>query len=243
MSRKPAAAHERGEILGAGEAAHARRKVRVRLPARQHLARERDEAVEPEAEERLQEPARPGDLEHGDLPVGTQHARELGEPAAEVLEIPNPEADGHGVELAVRERKRERVALHPFDRARLLASAFEHRLGEVEPDDPPAAPLGLDREVSRPAAGVEHAIARPDDLLRGEPAPAAVEPGRHRPVHHVVHGRDAVEHLAHLVGRERPGLVGHFSPQRAASVLSIPSWSRQRATTKFTRSSTESAPW
>ena len=120
------------------------------------------------------------------LPPGRRTRRELPQPALEVGEVAHAEADGGGVELAVRERQRERVALHPLDRAGLAPRPLEHPLGEVEPDDSSASPLGLDREVAGPAAGVEHAISGPDDLADGEPPPAPVEPDGHDAVHDVV---------------------------------------------------------
>ena len=46
---------EPGEIPGPGKAANARGKVGVGLPAREHLAGERHEHVEPEPEERAQD--------------------------------------------------------------------------------------------------------------------------------------------------------------------------------------------
>ena len=61
-SPKPVA-HQRGELVRAGEAADARRQVRVRRAARQHLAEQRDDPVEPERVERRERPARPRDLE------------------------------------------------------------------------------------------------------------------------------------------------------------------------------------
>ena len=169
---------------------------------------------------------------------------ELAQAALEIVEVAHAEADGHHVEVPVRKGQRERVPLNPFDGSRLAPCTLEHPLGEVEADHLPAATLGLDREISGATAGIEHPIARPHDLARREAAPAPVEPRGHRPVHHVVDRGDAVEHPAHLVGREPSGLVGQDdSPQRFASALSIPSWSRQRATRKSTRSSIVSGAW
>ena len=134
------------------------------------------------------------------LPARPEDARSSRSPPSRSVEVADAEPDGRRVELAVPERQRERVAPHPLDRPRLAARPLEHALGEVEPDDPPAAPLRLDREVAGAAAGVEHAIAGPDDLATAEPPPAPVEPGRHHPVHHVVDRGDPVEHPADLVG-------------------------------------------
>ena len=217
------ALEERGEILRAWESPDARRQVRVGLTAGEHAARERHEHVEPEPEERPEDALRPRDLENRELAAGPQHARELLQAAFEIREVPHAEADRRGVEVAVRKRKRERVTLHPFDRARLLASALEHLRREVERDDATAAPLGLDGEIARSAARVEHAVSRPYHRVHGELAPPLIEAGRHHAVHDVVHGSDAIEHPAHRLGLEPSGLVGHAGwPQRSTSALSIP---------------------
>ena len=178
------------------------------------------------------------------MPPGLSTRASLPKPGLEVGEVSDAEADGGRVELAVRERERQRVALDPLDRAGLPPRSLEHPRREVEPDDAAPAPLRRDRKVAGAATRVEHAVARPDDLGDGELAPALVEADGHDPVHQVVDRRDAVEHAAHGLGSERAGLVGHDeSPQRGMRALSMPIWSRQRATTKSTRSSIDSAPW
>ncbi len=240
---KAGSLEERGEILWPGKAANAGREVRVRLSARKHPARERDEHVEPEAEERAQEAARPCYLEHGDLAFAAEDTVELAQPSLEIVEVANSESDGHRVELPVGEWQRQRVAPNPLDRPRLASRALEHPLGEVQPDDLRSPPLRLDREIARTATCVEHAIARPDHLSYRQAPPASVEPRGHQPVHHVVDRGDAVEHPADLVGGQASRLVRHSCPQRFASTLSMPSWSRQRATRKSTRSSIDSGAW
>src|SRR5262249_2625433 len=114
-------------------------------------------------------------------------------------------------------------------------------------------------------AGVEDAVALLHDGSHREAPPAPVETGRHHVVHHVVDGRDAVEHRLYPLGRQRPDVLRHDCPAPApatpapppfgasfeptasthlsTSVFSTPSWSRQRATTKSTRSSTVSGRW
>ena len=217
------ALEERGEILRAWEAPNARREVRVGLATGKHTARERHEHVEPEPEERPEDALRPRDLENRELAAGPQHARELLQSAFEIREVPHAEADRRCVEVAFGKRKRERVALHPFDRARLLASALEHLRREVERDDATAATLSLDGEITRSAARVENAISRPYHGVHGELAPALIEAGRHHAVHDVVDGSDPIEHPAHRLGLEPSGLVGHSGcPQRLTSALSIP---------------------
>jgi len=96
--------------------------------------------------------------------------------------------------------------------------------------------------VSMDAAGVEHAVAGPDDLLDGDAPPAPVEAHGHQPVHQVVDRRDPVEHPLHALGREAAGLGGHC-PHRFACAFSSPSWSSARATTKSTRSPIVSGDW
>jgi hypothetical protein len=142
--------------------------------------------------------------------------------ALEIREIANAEAHRRRVELVLRERERERVTLNPLDRSRLSASAREHLRREIEADHPSAATLCLDRKITRPTARIEHAIARPHDLADGEPAPPLVETHRHHAVHHVVDGRDPIEHAPDRLRLESPRLVAHASPQRLTSALSIP---------------------
>ena len=236
--------HQLGQLVRAGEAADARRQVRVGLAARQDLAGERDQDVEPELVEELQRPLRLRDLEDADAAARLQHAPQLGEPALEVGDVADAEADGRRVERAVLEGQLEQVALDPLDRGLLPPRALEHARREVEADHLAGASLARgDGEVARAAAAVEHAVAGRDDLADGQAPPALVEPDGHDAVHQVVDGRDPVEHRADALGRQRSGLVAHDCPQRATSVLSSPSWSRIRATMKSTRSSIVSAPW
>src|SRR5207342_3605686 len=102
---------------------------------------------------------------------------QLGESALEVGEVADAEPDRGRIERAVVERERERVALDPLDLARLPARPGEHALREVQAGDLAAGANGGQREVARPAAGVEHPVARPDDGSRGLGPPAPVEPG------------------------------------------------------------------
>ena len=237
------AAHQLGQLVRAGEAAHARREIGVGLATWKDLARERDQHVEPELVEELQRPARPRDLEDADAPARLEHPPQLVEPALEVGDVADAEADRGGVERAVLEGQLEEIALHPLDRRLLPPRALQHPGREVEPDHLAGARLaGRDREVARAAAAVEDAIAGRDDLAHGQAAPALVEPDRHDAVHQVVDRRDPVEHAADAFGGERAGLVAHW-PHLATRVLSSPSWSRIRATMKSTRSSIVSAPW
>ena len=65
-----------------------------------------------------------------------------------------------------------------------------------------AQALRGDREVTRAAARVEHAVSRLHDRLDRETPPRPVEPNGHDTVHHVVHRRDAVEQPPYLVRRQ-----------------------------------------
>ena len=230
---------ERGELRGRWEAADARGQVRVRLPAGQDAAENRHDAVEPHAVERRERAARCRDLEDPEPPAGLQHAPQLTDSRLEVRDVADPEPDHGDVEARVRERQREHVAFDERHAGGLAPRALEHRSREVEADDTRrTGGAGRNGEVARPAARVEDAVARPYRFADRRRAPALVEPRRHDAVHRVVDGCDAVEHRAHRVRCE-----GHACPHLATRLLSIPSWSRIRATTNSTRSSTDSAPW
>ncbi len=231
------------ERVGVGEAPHARRQVRVGRAAGEHLAEERHDAVEPDAIERGEAPARRRDLEDAEPTTDAKDAPQLADPGGEVLDVPHTEADGHGVERRVVEGQREHVALHELDLGRLFTSELEHALGEVEPDDIGAVCARLDCKVACAAAGVERSVARPHRLLDRDAPPLTVEAGRHDAVHRVVDRSDPVEHLADALRRKRPGLHAGHCPHRFVSVFSSPSWSSARPTTKSTRFSTVSAPW
>ena len=187
-----------------------------------------------------QQPAGARDLEAAEPPARAQDPREFPKPVLEVGDVPDPEADGDDVEASVREWEREGVSLDPLDRRGLAPRPGKHLRGEVEPRDLAARPLVRERKVSGTAADVEHAVAWPDDGLGGGSAPAAVEPGAHRPVHGVVDGRDPVEHRPHLPCAENAG--GH-SPHRVTRSCSMLNWSRHLPTTKLIRSSTVSGAW
>ena len=140
---------------------------------------------------------------------------------SKVDDVANTEAHRGRVEVAVRERQLERVALHPFDRGagrgRLALRQLEHRSGEVEADHAPRGtdpPSQLEREVARAAADVERRRAGADlRRVHGPGAPAMVQPRRHDRVHHVVAPRDPVEHRADL------SLVCHTRGRGAAHRL------------------------
>ena len=166
-SAKPASPHQRGKVLGRREALHRGGQVGVRVAARQHLAEQRDEAVEPEREERAQRAARLRDLEDRDPPARAQHAPELAR------------ARARGRRRCAR---RSRPSPRRSSRRRTAA-----RAGRPAPSRP-AAPCGAparacarrevearharraraqagEGEVAGAARGVEHAVAGPDDRL------------------------------------------------------------------------------
>ena len=194
--------------------------------------------VEPEAEERSEDPGGARDLEHCDF-LGRSTRLSSRRPTSRSSRLRNAEADGRCVELALLERQGEGVSLHPLDRPGLPTRALEHPLGEVEPDYLPASLLGSHGEIARATAGIEHAVSGPDDQRGGQPSPALVEPHGHDAVHDVVDRGDARRTCPGRPPERACRTRASRSPQRLTSALSMPIWSRQRATTKSTRSSIE----
>ena len=187
------------ELVRAREAAHAGGEVRVGRAALQHLAEQRHDLVEPQPVERREEPGRRRDLEDPEPPAGLQHPAELGQRRRQVGDVAHAEADRGRVELRIRERHGHDVPLQPSNSLLLGAGAVEHPGREVEADD--LARPGFQRrhgQVAGAAAGVEDAVARPDDRLDRLAAPVLVEADGHDAVHHVVDRRDPVEHRPHL---------------------------------------------
>ena len=180
------------------------------------------------------------------LPPGRSTRRELAQARLEVGEVAHAEAR--------RSRRRTRrprtgsASASPCTHS--IAPDFRRARSSMrsEKSSPTTAPPRRSASTARSPVPQHASSTRSPGhttSLYGEPPPAAVEPGRHDVVHDVVDRRDAVEHAAHGLGLERPGLVGHRAsrPSGVTSALSIPIWSRQRATTKSTRSSIVSAPW
>src|SRR5919109_2866859 len=95
----------------------------------------------------------------------------------EVVEVPDAEADGRGVEALVGERQCERVAADPLDLRLLPPRPLEHRGREVEAGDLAAGCARGDRQIAGAAADIEHAVARTDDGGDRQPPPAAVGAG------------------------------------------------------------------
>ena len=213
------------ELVLTRKAAHACREVLVGRASRQRPPQHRDDPLEPDPVERGERAGGLRDLEDPEPPSGYEHARELGERKREIGDVTNSEADGCRVESLLVERQRERIALDPGDGVRLPPRALDHPRREVEPDD--AARTGTSarqRKVARTAACVEHAVAGPHDRLGCLPPPAPVEARGHDVVHHVVDRRDAVEHRADALRRQRPRLdagervaaLGHASCRNAS---------------------------
>ena len=164
-SSKPGRAQQRRELVRAGEPAHARRQVRVRGAALQHLPEQRDEPVEPEPVERREHAAGLRDLEdRRRRPPGASTRRELGEPALEVGDVADAEPDRRRVE-ARRPRTAARARRPGPTRSRVdfAPRALEHPRREVEPGDGAARRARRDREVAGAAARVEHAGRPPHD--------------------------------------------------------------------------------
>ena len=194
---------------------------------------ERHEPVEPEPEERASAPARARDLEAADPPAGPQHARAArARPASRSSMLRIAEADGGGVEAPVRRtaaRARRRAPTRPAPDLRRARSSI--RSEKSRPVTRPPARCASSARSPVPQHASSTAVAGPHDGAGREPAPAAVEAGRHHAVHRVVDRRDAVEHGLDGGRGERAG--AHCAPP-ADERCSMPSWSRQRATTKST---------
>src|SRR5215472_4242333 len=101
-----ARAQQIGEILGARETAHARREVGVGVAAREQVAEQRHDMVEPDPVEGRQQPARRRDLEDPEPAARAEHAPQLPDARLQVLDVPDAEADDGGVEARVVERQR-----------------------------------------------------------------------------------------------------------------------------------------
>ena len=207
-------------------------------PAREHLAEHRHDPVEPEREERPQHAARRRDLENRQPPARSQHAAQLGEPARR-----DRRRCGRRTRRWRRRTSRRRTgapACRPAPRS--IDADFRRARSSIASEK--SSPVTM--PPSRSAATARSPVPQQASSTRSPGRTTAcaasrrqrpVEPGRHDPVHHVVDGRDAVEHAADVVRGERcrtRASCAHPSGGRAR--CSIPSWSRQRATTKSTRS-------
>ena len=175
------------------------------------------------------------------LPPGRSTRRSSRSAALEIGDVADTEPDGRRVERRVAEREVRAGRRAPSRRrATCVCARSSMRSEKSRPTTPPRR-AARPRSRDRPCRSRRRGRGRPGCTAAcdGEPAPAPVEPGRHHAVHRVVDGRDAVEHRLDARRVERAGLVRH-EPHRRTSVLSMPSWSRQRATTKSTRSPTDS---
>ena len=205
-SPKPARAISAASSVRPGEAPDAGRQVRVGRATWKQLAEQRHDSGRTRAGRRRERAARTRDLEDPEPAAGTQHAAELAQrrarrsstlrtpkPTVAASKPPSPNGSAsrsprtHSSSGALR-RARSSIALREVE-----AGHASHPLARA-----------ATREVAGAAAGVEHAVAGPDDRLGREPPPAPVEPGRHHAVHRVVDRRDPVEHRA---GRRRPASV------------------------------------
>ena len=137
------------------------------LPPGSTLAEQRHDAVEPEREERPQEPARLGDLEDREPAAGPQHAAELARAPrsrSATLRTPKPTVAASNAPSSKGSASRSpctHSTVADLRRARSSIAGEKSR-----PVTTPPSPLGGDREVARAAARVEHAVAGLDDRLR-----------------------------------------------------------------------------
>ena len=204
-SANPARRISAGELLGGREARDRGRQVGVGGAAGQQPPEQRDDPVEPEREERAQHAARPRDLEDREPAAGAEHAPELAQPALEVGDVADPEADRRRVERA--RRRTAARAGRPRPTRASAPCAAPARASAREKSRPvtvsaPAAQIG-EREVAGAAGGVEDAVAGLNGRGGREPPPAQVEPDGHHAVHRVVDRGDPVEHRPDGVRRER----------------------------------------
>ena len=143
------------------------------------------------------------------LPPGRSTRRSSASAALEVGDVPHAEADGRRVEGRVRERQLEQIAVDPLDRRSLRRARSSIGSEKSRPVTfPPAARAAIARSPVPQQASSTSSPGR-TTARAVEPAPALVEPESHRPVHRVVDRRDPVEHRAHALGGQGPGLVRH----------------------------------
>ena len=204
---EPGRPQQPGQRLRVREAADAGGQVRVRLAALQHLAEQRHDPVEPEPVERRERPGRLRDLEDRRRDRrATSTRRELREPALEVGDVADAEADGRRLERAVLEGQREHVALdprrpRPTSAARARASAARSRA---------RSPLPPTRTCARPRGR----RCRSRRRARGRPA-----------------GRPPPPRSAASAGRARRSSRGSSRrrPARSGRTSTEPSFGRERA--------------
>ena len=204
------ALEQRRELLGRREPRDRGRQVRVGGAARQQPAEQRHDPVEPEREERPEDPARPRDLEDREPPAGPQHAAELAQRELEIGDVPDAEADRRRVEDPSSNGSASRSPSTQSSAGALRRARSSIRGEKSSPvtDAGAGAQVG-EREVAGAAGGVEHAVAGPDDRRGREPPPAQVEPAGHHAVHRVV-------------DRARSGRTSSGRTQARASRLSSP---------------------
>src|SRR5512137_208491 len=163
---------------------------------------------EPEGIERVKRPlpaaAGQGELEAGEAAAGLEHAGDLAETLVEVDEITQAEAHRGRVERVAGEGQALRVAPDEGDPAvpdggpaGLLPAGRHHGLVQIADDRGPSGP-GFpgrpEREIARPAANVEDAIAGPElQAPDGRPLPQEMKPQTENGVGPVVASGDAVE--------------------------------------------------
>ena len=98
----------------------------------------------------------------GEPAAGHQDARELARGTLGVAEVMEREVADDGVERAVGERERLRVAVPEFDVRIPIARERDHRVGDIDADRRRSAGGRLCGRVAGTAGDVEHAIPRSD---------------------------------------------------------------------------------
>ncbi len=234
-------AQQVGEPLGGREALHRRGQVRVRRRRRAAPCRAAGRCGRTRARRTAAAAPRGCVISRiASRPPGRSTRRSSRSASSRSATLRTPKPTVAASNVAVGERQREHVALHPLDAGALRRARSSICSREVEPGHARRARLQVgDREVAGAARRVEHAVAGPHGRLCGEPAPAQVEARRHDAVHHVVHRRDPVEHRAHRVGRERHGCA---PPRRRARCRGRAGRARARRRSRRGRRRV-SAPW
>jgi len=119
-----------------------------------------------------------GELEDGEHAAWTEDPAKLAQAGAQVLEVPHAEADGDRVERAGREGQAQGVRRGKTNRGfgprGLVLGSSEHLPSEVARR---AASVGchLEREVARPTADIENAVAGFEAQTGHDVAPPAVD--------------------------------------------------------------------
>ena len=164
ISSKPASSSSFARPFGRGKPAHARGQVRVGRPAGQHLPGQRDDAVEPEAVERREQPARARDLEDREPAARPRTRRSSASPRSRSSRLRTPKPTVAASNDSSGNGSVERVARRPSRSRSTSARALEHRLREVERPSrcrPPSPPRARGRRSRSRRRAHGRPVARP----------------------------------------------------------------------------------